>query len=557
MPKLYDTFTGSTGTALAAHTGEIGATWTLPVTAEPTETQQIEGNRLRFDNGTGAASAHYLSSGAPSSADQYVSATIYVYTVITTHYHGLTLRTDSTGANCYLVQYDPTVPGWSLYKKVSGSFTQLGSSVSQTLTGGQSYALYFSVKGTQIDFTVNGVSKFSTTDGAVTANGKVGLRLGRLAGAAGSSSTGIHIDVIEGSAVPFLRSVGDSVTVGMNASPQATKRWPYLVELAHTWTDNTRSVSGTQIIDQCSDDRNTSNNQVYLSTLPEDAERWLWLSGFNDVRYNGTNVNALETYRRCLRAAVMWMCRDPIDVGQMNNVGWTKTGTWTPGVVNGLNTSYSSTNGDYITGSISGTAITVCYLSRFGYGDAGTALEVRIDGSLVDTIDTSFGTASGYTNGGSGAARYVPMARRYAGLTAGAHTVVLTHNSTGGKYVQPAYVCGNGGTQAGHVIISNPYKVTDWTLGSPYNNGSDAAVDAYTAVIAEIVNEAQADGYKLVKWAFADAHVIKGTDEDADGIHPNNDGHQHIANAFESQLATYFSRNRGGYGSRARSRTAL
>ena len=543
---LFDDFTDTDGTALTSHTGPTGATWTLPGSengASATIFAPVASSGAGFLRNANATSVngHYLSSGTPASADYWIRLTVKHLTTPANGGIGFTLRTDATCANCYLVQYNYQVGKWQAFKKVAGSFSQTGmpADVTQAFTANTGYEFYFSVVGSQIDFTVDGASVFSFTNGDVTAAGNVGLRITNGA-AAGSDTTGIHITQITGDAGTDteLRSVGDSITVGWKASPQATKRWAYVLATALGWNDYTRSQSSTQIIDQTSDDRIPANNQTYLPIGRTSNDRWCWLSGYNDLRYNGTDANALETYTRCLRAALAWNSRVAADTYEMNNAAWTESGAgWAGSTVNGMiHTRYTSTQGDKTTASISGTAITVAYISRFGLATPCTALEVRIDNVLVDTIDTSFGTASGFTSG-AGAARYAVMAKRYSGLAAGAHTVELKHNdSTASRICQLAYVVGTGGTAGARISVGDPTKVANWNLGAPYNVGSDAAVTSYSNAIATEIAALVADGYLGARHSLTNSYYVSGTDEDADGIHPNNTGYQHISNAFNASF---------------------
>ncbi len=543
---LVDDFTDTDGTTLTSHTGITGGTWTLPG-SESTVTAQISDDSatagaVRFgmrQNSATSGTGHYLSSGTPASADYEIHAIWKIITVpsVTGGGFGMTLRTDSTCANCYLVQYVPSSADWNIYKKVAGTFTSIATAVAVTLVAGTYLDIVFKIVGTQIDFIVDGASVFSLTDSAVSATGKVGIRWGAHP-SGGSATTHIHIYKIIGDAVgeTALRSIGDSITVGYKASPQATNRWAQQLAVAETWNDYCRGQASTQIIDMCSDDRVKANNQVYLPFAPATTDRFCWIAGYNDLRFNGSDANALETFNRVLRAAIAWLTRLPADVFQMNNGIWTPTGSWTGAVINGIiNSKYTTTNGDKITGSVSGTAITVAYLSRFGLADASASITVKIDGVSQTVIDATFGTASGFTSYGAGAGRYVPMAMRYSGLSSGAHTVEISHTGTAGKICQLLFVVGTGGSAGAGVYIADPIKVTNWNLGSPYNVGTDAALTSYSNTIGTLISDCVSDGY-APKHVLTNSYFVTGTDEDADGIHPTGTGYTHIENAFDAAI---------------------
>lgn len=63
-----------------------------------------------------------------------------------------------------------------LYKKVGGSYTQLGSTVTVSFVRGTSHTLSFSASGTSLVVKFDGVTRISVTDSAISAAGKCGPR---------------------------------------------------------------------------------------------------------------------------------------------------------------------------------------------------------------------------------------------------------------------------------------------------------------------------------------------------------------------------------------------
>lgn len=63
-----------------------------------------------------------------------------------------------------------------IYKRVSGAFTQLGSSVDIVWTRGVSKTVRFQAVGTTLQVFVDGVSQLSVTDSAIAGPGGVGMR---------------------------------------------------------------------------------------------------------------------------------------------------------------------------------------------------------------------------------------------------------------------------------------------------------------------------------------------------------------------------------------------
>lgn len=125
-----DTFTGTSGTELATYS----ANWVKASYSGSSDWVLSDANRARC----GGSNSTYYNTGTPASADYTVKVDVYIAsdaaatpgvcgrldTSAQTYYHARAVRVNSTTLN------------WELYKRVVGTFTQLGSSVSQTITTG-------------------------------------------------------------------------------------------------------------------------------------------------------------------------------------------------------------------------------------------------------------------------------------------------------------------------------------------------------------------------------------------------------------------------------------
>ena len=529
-PFLSDTFTGSAGTALASHVGEIGATWVAHPNYPSSDAVITDANRMRPNQG--ASASVYYASGVPQSADYDVDLDIRVVSVPATGYIGVMGRVDTGSATYYWAIYNLAAGGWQLYRTATGTLTQLGTTVAETLTVGTTVALRLRLAGHVIKLLADGVEKISYTDtsgSAISAPGRAGL----ISYGAFTNSTGLHGDAMAASLARTLRTAGDSVTFGYNAT-NPSLRWPNkLAEYLGLPLWNL-ALPSSQIVDQTTTDRASDRNEIYLGDTVRTDDVWAWLTGYNDMRYFGTDANGLETYQRTLRAGVAWISRAYADCFQANHGGWAYTGTWTSASVCGLVTKYSNTSGDIAQISVTGTAVTVAWISRFGLDD-GSTFTIKIDGATVATVDSNFGSDSGYQAGASLRSRYAPMALRFDGLAAGAHTVTLTLTSAG--YTQVAFVTGNGEATQPKVMLGGPLKMTagGYASSSPYNAGSDTAVANYAAAIQDVVADAVADG-RDVTYIDVNLFYTPAADVDTDLIHPTNQGHAHIFDAFVSGL---------------------
>ena len=123
--QAFDSFNGTAGTDLAAHTADNGGTWTLN-SAYPGGTAVLTAsNDLRCNSST--QTAIYSHSQTPLSADYDVSAVVNCYTNPSTpEAAGVIGRMVSGAGTYYVAQYHATV-GWQLYKVIATAATQLGS----------------------------------------------------------------------------------------------------------------------------------------------------------------------------------------------------------------------------------------------------------------------------------------------------------------------------------------------------------------------------------------------------------------------------------------------
>jgi hypothetical protein len=207
---LNDTFTGTNGTNLQAHTGETGATWT--VHPSYTGPSKIQTNRVQ---GNGLVTAYYAS-GSPAGADYDVTAIVRQVTSFATA--GPCGRMDTTADTHYGVRLTVVggVPVAQLYKMVAGVITGLGSTFAVTNTNGTDTTLMLRMRGSTISMFVNGTQRESVTDTDISAAGKAGVRLG-----ASTTTTGFHIDSI--SAVNLFSGVADIPGAG-SISGTATRK---------------------------------------------------------------------------------------------------------------------------------------------------------------------------------------------------------------------------------------------------------------------------------------------------------------------------------------------
>lgn len=208
MPTIIvqETFTGTDGTNITSHVGELGATWTQP--SWGTATSILSSNRLTRDGTSGTSAG--LASGTLDN-DQYVKATIRMLTSISVNV-AVVLRGTTAADTYYWARHNRDTNEWSIRKTVTGTATSLGT-WSETLSAGDERNIEFRIVGTTLKLFIEGVERISVTD-SVIASGKAGWRFSGTA----TSTTGFAIDNFEAGNVTV--SLGGSVvgTSSVNAS---------------------------------------------------------------------------------------------------------------------------------------------------------------------------------------------------------------------------------------------------------------------------------------------------------------------------------------------------
>ena len=164
---VSDLMTGSDGTDLTAHTGEIGATWSK-VTGV-TGVIKLTSNRCKGDSG---GVSLYYASGDPTSAEYDVEADIYV--ISSTDYPGIGGRVSTSAETGYFVWHDPSNE-WHLVQMISGTQTDLGS-YSQALVSGTTYHVKLEIRDATKKVFIDGVERISSSDNTITAAGKAAIR---------------------------------------------------------------------------------------------------------------------------------------------------------------------------------------------------------------------------------------------------------------------------------------------------------------------------------------------------------------------------------------------
>ncbi len=199
-PVSTDTFTGPAGSQLAAHTGELAASWVRQAgSANATISDQ---GRIYRDSLLGGYTLD-TASLVPANADYSVEADLVLRSRVSTDVVGVIGRLTGSGTH-YAATWQESNNSWNLLRYPVPLFgtSVLASVASQPdLNAGQAYRLKLEMVGSTLKLYVDGVLKVTATDSSITQPGLAGVMDGNreplAANPAKNNSTGIHLDNFE------------------------------------------------------------------------------------------------------------------------------------------------------------------------------------------------------------------------------------------------------------------------------------------------------------------------------------------------------------------------
>ncbi len=162
--RIYDSFTDTTGTALASHTPEKGGPWVVSAagfTIQSNKLQNTAGGSIyaQADAGTGTQTV---------TADIMFPADGSAV--------GLIVRGDG-GGNHWVLYLDRAGGSsfYAIFEAAGGAYTQRALGSTSALSLGVTYSLGFSAIGTTLTGTINGGSSFGYTSALYQAQTQAGL----------------------------------------------------------------------------------------------------------------------------------------------------------------------------------------------------------------------------------------------------------------------------------------------------------------------------------------------------------------------------------------------
>jgi hypothetical protein len=304
-------------------------------------------------------------------------------------------------------------------------------------------------------------------------------------------------------------------------------------------------VGGSEIADAEADIITTNTYTISNSTVS------VWLAGYNDVFWFGTNAAALADNQEAVNSLAAWLA-----IPTSLRVPSSNTGVYTvsnntiyygPGwsannLLGGLAYNNNQTNAAsfYFSGStlLIGTA-------RLDSGAGSVTVTVGdvVSGNVLPAyatnvyscVRTSLPTGPGAPGATWGTRHYSPGLIIITNLTANRHYAFFTPQTT--AYTFLGWYASYATNLLPKVVLAGTLKIagsnyTDVNLPAGYVNGSDLAANEYSQMLSN--SAAILSGVGLnVEWVPVPV-LNSNTDYFYDGIHPDVSGHQKLEAAIQS-----------------------
>lgn len=369
------------------------------------------------------------------------------------------------------------------------------------------------------------------------------------------AATGTSAWVAKPAGATALWTFGDSITAGSSATDRSN-RWPTLLAGRLGLSVSNVAYGGAVIAD--------INGQIlpgFTWTNAPYGDPQVWspsaiststvsalLTGFNDLRYRGTNLVDLAAYSGGLAHALAYLAIPSDRIIKAQSA--TTSGSWSSLSWHGgaLGRQSSSAGATLTFTNLVGPVLYLAYENAANSTNGGS-FTVTIDGVTATASTVSATTAVGnrgyedgadyvpYTGGpyGNGRIDCIPTLLRYGGVGPGQHTVVVTVASAATGPVRILWaavpVVPQPGDRSGPwVYCGAPTAQATWNI-----SGSNQAHSQYAEVVRQVVARLAADGLR-VRFVPTDVTFDRYTMIDADTVHPNDAGHVRITDTFYQQM---------------------
>jgi hypothetical protein len=311
------------------------------------------------------------------------------------------------------------------------------------------------------------------------------------------------------STVTSMSCVGDSIDEGLGL-PQASYTSPSNQSFCALLADMFGVTLASNLGQPGWSIPTSIANSVY-SLTPSSTLATASIWGANDITFATGNAANQQVYTNAITAMLAWLTIPA--AAKVMDASITYTGTWTQLTEFGLSGHFSNTNGDFAQATnVNGTAVYIC-----GWVNTGAY------GSMTVTVDSVSQGSFNLSPTGNTLGAIWPYCARFAGLSAGNHTVRATVGSTG--FVTVTWIGGNGNA-------TKPLHMAGNTI--PFQGQSAGNVTIVAGLVNTAATTLAGDGLNVV---LLNSNALMSTTAvpavlQADGIHPNAYGHVLLAKGF-------------------------
>ena len=327
-----------------------------------------------------------------------------------------------------------------------------------------------------------------------------------------------------------VTNFGDSITCGYFAHPEngtgnvySTAGYAGLLDAA----------IGQPAVNLCrGSDEAADMSRLWVPIVsPSDAGRQLYtvMIGINDANSCGGSSGCMGNWQGSLTESLAWLAL-PANDKITGNLAASGNGAWSPDLFFGAVTYVSGATISFpVKQSVAGRELYVAYrVFNPDVMNCGTA-SLTIDGSVVALLNASVPTGQALnTPNGTSDALFVAAVPLGA---VGSHTVSLSLTSATGTFFsfQWAGVASstNPGTNGGPRVLVGSLPLTT-------SKALNQTVAAYNSLLTAMVAQLVTDGMNVQIAPTATA--LDPTKDMSDELHPNNIGHDKLAEAFALSL---------------------
>lgn len=311
-------------------------------------------------------------------------------------------------------------------------------------------------------------------------------------------------------AITSLVAIGDSITAG-GATANTAQSWAneFAASLDLPLTNN--AISGARL--------NTAGFYAAYALSPSAAVGTITIAGTNEMADAGVSSANRTLIGNGLQTLATWLALPTSQ--KVLGSAMTQSGSWTTNTQLGLNSTFSTSANATLTGTVTGTVV---YVASWIATGINKAWDVSIDG--VSQGPFTFNGQGALTSTGA-----YPQIQRFAGLSSGSHTVVVTA-TTGGSDAIVQWIGGNGTSpQTPFVGIGGAMQQNAVANGTVTALNTEFSTNI-TNLIADGLNVLYVDDYS----AITNGQTPPTFNQD--NLHPNALGSSLIAAKWLSTLYT-------------------